>query len=189
MAEPLFHEPDAETVVRLRAGDITALAAVFRACGPRVYRLCRRMLGNAPDAEDATQEIFLRAYERAATFDGRARFSTWLHRLAVHHCLNRLKQRRRHETALQQGVTTAQPKRAASLPEAALLSEDAAARVDAWLDALPPHYRACFVLREVEELSYAEIADLLEIPVGTVMSRLSRARRMLRARAATELEK
>ena len=84
-------EPDdlSETeLARLRAGDPRGLEALFERFGARIYRVCRGLLGQAADAEDAAQEVMLRIFDKAATFGGRSRFSTWVYRVAVHHCAN-----------------------------------------------------------------------------------------------------
>ena len=82
-------EIGAEELRALRAGDVRALEACFRLYGARVWRVAYGLLGRAEDADDATQDVFLRILEKARLFDGRSRFSTWLHRLTVNHCKNR----------------------------------------------------------------------------------------------------
>ena len=190
LADPTSTEPDELTLARLRQGDIGALARVFELFALRVHRLSRRMIGNQADAEDVAQEIFLRVFEQAGKFDGRSRFSTWLYRLAVRHCLNRIKQRDRRIAAESRAHDHAERNREPMVhsPFERLVTQDDLALVDELLASLPPHYRACVVLREIEGLSYAQIAELLEIPVGTVMSRLARARQSLRARLAESHE-
>lgn len=184
MSDLLPREPDADTLARFRNGDVTALAAVFRLYGGQVHRLARKMLGNPDDAEDATQEIFIRAFEQAAKFHGRSGLFTWLYRLAVRHCLNKMKGIRRREAherrASQEGRT--EQVSAAPSPLARLIDNERNEVVAELLQSLPPHYRSCLLLREVDGLSYSQIAEVLEIPAGTVMSRLARARRTLRAR-------
>ncbi|NLG44024.1 MAG: RNA polymerase sigma factor [Phycisphaerae bacterium] len=188
MAPDARREPDAGTVARLRSGDIAALEAVFEVLSGAVIRLSRSLMGNSTDAEDAAQEIFLHVYEQAGKFDGQARFSTWVYRLAVRYCLNKVRQRRRRAAAEKAAVAqrirlvTAEP---GKLPA----TKDESARAAALLERLPPSYRACLVLREIEGRSYAEIAELLDIPPGTVMSRLSRARRLLAAMLDEPAEK
>ena len=175
-------DPDPLTIERFRAGDIDALVGVVDCFGGRVYRLARRMAGSDVDAEDLTQEIFVRAFERAASFRGDARFGTWLHSLAVHHCINHIRrrkliqQRERSSAHMPERVTPARD----NGPDRRLLAGERAAAIQAALDGLPAGHRACLVLREMEGLSYERIAQLLEIPAGTVMSRLARARRQLR---------
>jgi len=168
-----------------------ALARIFQLYGLRVYRLCRRMMGSAADAEDTTQEIFLRVFEQAGKFGGRARFSTWLYRLAVRHCLNRIKQRDRRaaaEAAASEQAGRRHPPTGPT-PFERQVAQDELATVDQLLTLLPPHYRACLVLREIDGLSYAQIAELLDLPTGTVMSRLARAREMLRGALPQSHEK
>lgn len=178
---------DPRALARFRAGDITALATLFRTYGARIQHLARTMLGNTADAEDATQEIFVRAFEHAGKFDARSELFTWLYRLAIHHCLNKIKQRSRRNGRERLLSAELQPDRPDSGPAALdlLIRDEQARRLDGLLQALPPHYRACLVLREIEGLSYARIAELLDVPAGTVMSRLARAREALRARLHT----
>src|SRR5687767_3429798 len=87
-------DPDLLLLQGLCERRASALEDVFRRHGERVHRLCLSILGSAPDAEDATQEIFLKLFERAASFSGRARFTTWLHRVTVNHCLNAIERER-----------------------------------------------------------------------------------------------
>lgn len=171
-------DPDLELARRLARGDREALREVWELHGARVHRLCRHVLGRAGEAEDATQEVFLKLFERAASFDGRARFTTWLHRLTVNHCLNRLeKERLRRTDALGDGEPELHDP--ASGPARALECDEARGRLAALLARLSPEHRSVLVLRELEELTYEEIAATLAVPVGTVMSRLARAREAL----------
>ena len=158
----------------LQRGDVRALEAVFHRFGDRVHRTCRFLLGQPADADDAAQEVFLRVLDKAHTFAGGAQFSTWLYRLTVNHCLN-VRRRPRLVTGAE---ADAQPCPSRSPCEAAADAE-AKTQLDALLARLSPDARAVLVLREIEELDYAAIAQVLGIPVGTVMSRLSRARAKL----------
>jgi RNA polymerase sigma-70 factor (ECF subfamily) len=171
-------ELDDDTVRRLAGGEAAALARCFAVHGGRVWRVARAMLGQSADADDATQEIFLRAQEKAAGFDGRGSFAGWLRRLAVNHCLNRLEERRRRDARcdvreLDAIATTTTP------------SCETTEELQRTLDLLPDEQRAVLVLREIEGLSYREIAEALSIPIGTVMSRLARARERLIGGAPT----
>ena len=166
----------------LQRGDVRALETVFHHFGDRVHRTCRWLLGQPADADDAAQEVFLRVLDKAHTFGGGAQFSTWLYRLTVNHCLNM-----RRRPRLVTGVDVeAHPCRSRSPNE---LAADAEARtqLDALLARLSPDARAVLVLREIEELDYAAIAAVLGIPIGTVMSRLSRARERLLELSETSL--
>lgn len=184
MTSILTNEPDARLLARLGGGDIGALAAIFELLGPYVYRLSFRLMGNHADAEDTTQEVFIRVFEHASKFDGRSRFSTWIYTMTLRHCLNRIQQRSRRAATEREMAGHAQRGRnRAHQPalERLLLMEEIEF-VDEMLESLSAPYRACIVLREIEGLSYAQIAEILDIPLGTVMSRLARARRMLRTR-------
>jgi len=169
---PLESEIDESTLRRLAGGDPAALADCFRVHGARVWRLARALLGQAADADDATQEIFLRVREKAAGFGGRGSFSGWLRRLAVNHCLNLLARRR----SRQERVEALEPDSLAVPAPVALDTLDSLERA---LARLPDDQRAALALREIEGLSYREIAGTLAIPIGTVMSRIARARERL----------
>lgn len=163
---------DATLITRLRDGDIAALEVCYRTYGPGVQRLCRRLVGRE-QAEDAAQEVFVKVFESVKKFDGRAKFSTWLHRVTLNHCLRRRERERLRRTV--------------SLPQACnsvwaadeLRAVDDRDQIEHWIASLSPEHRAVLVLRELEGLDYQRIAELLELPVGTVMSRLHRARSRL----------
>lgn len=162
---------------RLARGQGAALDTLFARHGGRVYRLARGMLPQPEDAEDATQEVFLKLLERAGQFDCRARFTTWLHRLTVNLCLNRGERQRQRVC---EGLA-AELAAEGGDPSAGAAQADECARAAALLERLSPEHRAVLSLRELEGLSYAEIAATLHLPVGTVMSRLARARERLAA--------
>ena len=142
------------------------------------YNLARWLMGNETDAEDLVQEAYLRAFSHFAGFrggDGRA----WLLTIVRHSCYDRLKQKgsRGQDTDFDETVHSAG--RQTSNPETLLIREERAEMVKESLVELPAEYREVLVLRELEQLSYREIADIVGIPLGTVMSRLSRARQRL----------
>lgn len=171
-------DPDHALVEGLKRGEPDALHQTYERHGERVQRLCRRLLGRAADAEDAAQDVFVRLLERARSFDGRARFSTWLHRLTVNTCLHRIERER-----LRRGPPLPadgdEPADARASPLDAAARAEAGERLERLLGRLTAEHRAVLVLRELEQLSYREIALTLGIPEGTVMSRLSRARESL----------
>lgn len=180
-----------ELVERLRAGDVRALEETYRRHGARIYRVCRYVLGSAADAEDAVQEVFLKVFERARQFEGTSRLSTWLHRIAVNHCLNFLERERvRRATRLDDGENELACPRS-TLPIDVAGATESKQRLESLLARLPTEHRSVLVLREIEGQSYRDIAETLSIPVGTVMSRLARAREKLarfigRPRAAAQ---
>jgi RNA polymerase sigma-70 factor (ECF subfamily) len=147
----------------------------------RVYNLAFRMLGRAEDARDATQEAFLSCFRHLGSFRGDSAFSTWLHRITVNACYDML--RRRPPMA---GSLEDQPNAAASPDHADRAAQ--AADIQRALMAVPPEFRAALVMHEVQDLPLAEIAAVLDIPVGTVKSRLHRGRVALARALGTEAD-
>ena len=174
VAEPAAGD-SAEFLSRLRAGDRRAFEELVRTQQHRVYGLALRMLGNAAEAQDVAQEAFLRAHRGLAEFRGDARLSTWLYAIVSRLCLNRLAGGERRlardgEEALSR-IADARPGPDQTLEQGEI--EEALHRA---IGELPEERRIVVVLRDVEGLAYEEIADVLELPVGTVRSRLHRAR-------------
>lgn len=141
----------------------------------RVHALCRRMTGNDADADDATQEALLAVVRGIDRFDGRASFTTWVYRVATNACLDELRRRRRRPTLPGDDLDGRHP---AQRPWDADGTNGVAARVDldAALAQLPSEQRAAVVLRDLCQLDYAGIAEILDIPPGTVRSRIARGR-------------
>jgi RNA polymerase sigma-70 factor (ECF subfamily) len=166
-------------VAAAQAGDRGALDTLLRRHHDRLHALCRRVTGNDADAHDATQEALIAIVRGLPRFDGRAAFGTWAYRIATNACLDELRRRRRRpEPGLPDDLpTTAAPLRDRG-PELDGTVADRLA-VDAALAQLPPDFRAAVVLRDLCRLDYAEIADVLGIPPGTVRSRIARGRAVL----------
>ena len=166
---------DAELIARARAGDPAAERALYEAHVDRVYRLAYRLAGDDDRARDYTQETFIRAFERLREFRGEARFSTWLHAIALSVALNGLRQvkrLRRYETSLQDGQDVAGTGREAE--------PDLKRRLAEAIDALPEGYRTVFVMHDVEGYTHDEIGAALGVEAGTSKAQLSRARAKLR---------
>lgn len=180
-----MNEVSADIIHRCQGGDINALEEIYRVYGQRVHRLCLRMMGEPADAEDATQQVFLRIFEKALKFSGESAFSTWIYRVAANVCLNILKSRGRNQAVPisdnPEALLGSQP---VSSPMQAAAAADEQAFAARLLNGLGPDDRAVIILREVEALTYRQMAYVLDIPIGTVMSRLHRARGQLRALAA-----
>ena len=166
-------------VRRCQNGEMEGLETLYGVYAERVFRTCFRILGDQAAAEDQTHEVFLRLFGQIGRFDGRSRFSTWLYRLAVNHTLNRLRKRKRRSIKLREFAQGTELT-ARELPDRSLLRREQGDRVQALLSGLSSDHRTILVLREIEELDYAEIAEVLGIAYGTVMSRLHRARRELK---------
>lgn len=156
------------------SGDVHAFERLYRAHVTRIHSLARRMLG-PEEADEATQDAFVRAWEKLETFRGEAAFGTWLHRLAINVCLARRGQLGRERERLQGGeaVFATLPARGGSV-EVRLDFEAAMSR-------LPDGAREVFVLHDVEGFKHREIAELLGVTVGTSKAQLHRARMALRA--------
>jgi RNA polymerase sigma-70 factor, ECF subfamily len=174
------HDVTPDALERAKHGDIDGLEALYRAFGDRVYRLCRSVLGDDHAAEDATQEVFLRIFSKIASFDGRSKLSTWIYRLSLNHCLNLRRRFLRWPAALVERTVNGAVDRARD-GQRMMERIEAKDEVDRLLRDLPRDQRAVLALRELLELEYKEIAAVLEVPEGTVMSRLSRARTALAA--------
>ncbi|HID65024.1 MAG TPA: sigma-70 family RNA polymerase sigma factor [Anaerolineae bacterium] len=165
------------------AGDREAFTRLVEAYQIPVYNLAYRMLGDAREAEDAAQETFLRAYTRLSTYQTDKKFSSWLLAIASHHCIDRLRRRRFTWLSLDELPFLEQAAGERNHPEEAAIRQEERDEVRKMLDHLPPRYRAAVVLRYWYELSYREIAEVMEITESAVKSRLYRAREMLAQRA------
>ena len=169
---------------RVAAGEVELFSGLVERHQQRILALCRRMLLDAEEARDAAQEVFLRAYRNAGSYQPRGQVFTWLYRIAVNYCLNRL--RRRHLARFvpllgsggEAGIEPADPGLGAS---ASLETRQRWRALRASIQRLPPGQRAVLVLAKFEGLSYREIAAALGISEGAVESRLVRAMRSLTA--------
>lgn len=144
----------------------------------RIYNLCRYMLGNPQDAQDAAQDAFLKAYKNLGDFRPEASLYSWLYRIAVNTCLDYRK--KTSATALKGEPISEEEPTGDPSPEATYESRRISETVQSALRKLPEKLRSAIVLREIEGLSYEEIAEILRTSVGTVKSRISRAREELR---------
>jgi RNA polymerase sigma-70 factor (ECF subfamily) len=183
-------DPDLD---QARRGDREAFGRLVRRHQRRVYAATLHILGNHSDADDATQEAFVRAYRGLATFDGRADFFTWLYRIAVNTALNALRSGKRGVALSQRGGTEAAHVggRPEALGQGGLDPAQHAqrtsevARVLEAVAQLSPALRVTIVLATIEELPHKQIAEILEIPEGTVAWRVNEARRVLKLRLST----
>ena len=181
----MTREQEAQIVRRVLQGDVNAFEKLVTEYEKAVYAIALRMTGNAEDAADMTQETFIKAYNSLQSFRGDSKFSVWLYRIASNVCLDFLRSRSRKPTASlsveddEGEETELDIADESQSPEQLLergLTRDAVRR---GLEALPPDYRQILLLREIQGLSYEEIADTLSIEVGTVKSRIFRARKRL----------
>ena len=166
-------------IQRIVAGERDAYATLVRAHQARLLRLCVSLLGDAVFAEDAAQEIFFKAYQALPSFRGQSAFSTWLYRIAANHCLDLLRKRRRERTESweqlvdESGEPWLESRAQLHDPATALATTEMVQQV---LAQLSPEYRLIVTLREVEGLSYHELAGVLHCSLDAVKARLRRAR-------------
>ena len=187
---------DKALLERLRDRDERAFRELVEAHRDRVFNITYRMLGNRAEAEDVAQEVFIAVFKTIDSFREESKFSTWLYRVAVNHCKNRIKYlARRHERDRDEldeaspsannaalGPTKgARPDRALEGAQMEVLLQEAIASLD-------EEHRAVVILRDVEELSIEEICEITGLPDGTVKSRLHRARAALRKKLARHVE-
>ena len=175
-------ESDQQLVERVQAGDKAAFDVLVRKYQHRVLKLVGRFVSDAAEAEDVAQEAFLKAYRALASFRGDSAFYTWLYRIAINTAKNALVSNRRRPVDFDLDLQDPdQYDRHARLkegdtPEGVLLTEEIRNVVERAMEQLPEDLRTAIVLRELEGLSYEEIAEAMDCPVGTVRSRIFRAR-------------
>lgn len=178
----LSSNPDLDLAQRHAYGDAAAFEEVYQRYLTMVYNLALRMSGRPEEAEDLTQEIFIRVYRHLGRFNGRSTLKTWTYRVALNHCRSKLGRRVLPTQPLAEenegeGVHLVDTRRG---PEDKTLAVDAAQQLGWALRQLKPKFREAVVLRDLEGLTYDEIAEVLNIRIGTVRSRIARGRDRLR---------
>ena len=176
---------DLALVSRARGGDGEAFSTLVRRYHERIYNTVYALVGDADDADDLTQEAFIRAYRSLSGFRGRSQFYTWLYRISVNCCLDWMKSpsRRRSDLSLERDRWEGREDSRQAPPadtDQSVERRELQGILEAALDSLQEEYRATIVLREIDGLAYEEIAGILGCCVGTVKSRLVRARSRLR---------
>lgn len=167
---------DRELVDRYLAGDAAAFTTLVERHQARVYSVCLRVIGNPEDAADATQEAFISALRKLGQFRGDSAFSTWMHRVAVNACYDLLRKRSR-QPMLHLMTDQDVPERELGPPMPDHADEVASTRdAAAALALVPDEFRVALVLADVQDLPYDQISEILDVPVGTVKSRVFRGR-------------
>ncbi len=180
-----------ETIVKKRItqvlkGDQDAYAEVVEIYKDKIFQICYRMLGNRHEAEDIAQEAFLRAYVNINSFNINLKFSSWLYRIATNLCIDRIRKKKPDyyldaEVAGTDGLTMySQIPAETRLPEEDVESLELRETIQKEISKLPEKYRTVIVLKYIEELSLNEISEILDIPLGTVKTRIHRGREALR---------
>ncbi|HET7784615.1 MAG TPA: sigma-70 family RNA polymerase sigma factor [Myxococcales bacterium] len=184
---------EAEWARAAAGGDKAAFARLVEKHKQSVFGLCFRLLGGGEEARDAAQETFVRAYTGIRAFDARQPFAAWVLRIARNHCIDLLRRRRptlalsaegRGDDGPETGVAPELPDPFALSGEQRVQEEEAQRDLDRAVAGLPPRYREVIALFHIQHKSYADIAATLDVPMGTVMTWLHRARKELRAQLA-----
>ncbi len=167
-------------------GQLEAFEELIKKYEKKVYSLCYRYSGNYDDANDLAQEAFLKVYNSIDKFKGKSAFSTWLYRVTANVCLDEMRKQKKSPLSLDKPQETEEGEMYFSLPDQKYNPEVIAEKNDLrqlvhkGIGELPKEQRIIIILREMEELSYEEISEVLEISIGTVKSRLNRARKNLK---------
>ncbi len=193
---PVEPHPDVELVARTRAGDAEAFSQLVRQYDRQIFRTAQHITQNREDAEDITQDVFFKAYQKLDQFKGDSKFSTWLVRIAVNESLMRLRKRKTAKTvSMDQDVQTEEgaiPRDFAEWrpnPEQIYSQSELGDILRKTIAGLPPGFRTVFTLRDIENLSTEETAEALGLSVPAVKSRLLRARLQLRERLSRYFRK
>lgn len=190
-------DSDALLVERAVAGDQKAFGLLVIKYQRRIQRLIGRMVRDVDLVEDIAQETFIRAYRALAQFRGEAQFYTWLYRIAVNTAKKALMDLKRNPTVSENAYKSADDDETSAIeneltssetPDAVLASKEIAEIINTAMDALPEELRQAITLREIEGLSYEEIADVMNCPIGTVRSRIFRAREAISEKVKPLLE-
>lgn len=179
---------DEELVVAIRGGEAGAWADLARRTLPRVYGLCFRVMGRRDEASDAAQAVMLRLVQVLDQYDARSRFSTWVYRVTTNVCISRMRSAKVRKTSSLDGVGGGEEGRGRGVqpvgrepdPRVGVERMDAARQLGVAMAGLEPEQRAILILRDGQDLSYEHIAEVLGVGLGTVKSRLFRARTALR---------
>ncbi len=183
---------DGDVLARAQAGDHAAFAHLYSLHKRRIYSLCLRMVGNAAEAEDLTQEAFLQLHRKIATFRGDSAFSTWLHRLAINVVLMHLRKKGLPLMSLDEAMEPVHddgPGRSFGAPDLSLSGSIDRLALERAVGDLPAGYRLIFVLHDVEGYEHNEIASMLECSIGNSKSQLHKARLKLRDALRTSMKR
>ena len=181
-ASSLSSNPDLDLATRHRYGDPQAFEEVYSRFAQLVFNLAFRMSGKAEEAEDLAQEIFIRIHKHLGRFNGRSTLKTWIYRVTLNHCRSKLG-RRRYPTQPLAEENDGEGARLIDLrrsPEDLAMAHDAGRQISLALRQVKPVFREAVMLRDLQGLSYEEIAEILKVRIGTVRSRIARGRDRLR---------
>jgi len=181
-------DDDVVLVRRCLGGDERAYRELVERYQARVFSLALRMVRQRQDAEDLTQDTFVRMFRAAERYDPNRPFSSWLFTIAARLCIDHIRRRRIKAVSLTRSEPGSEEEHDIDVVDPGLAPDEVTTRheeerrTQELIDGLPPHYRIVVMLRHQQDLSYEEIADVLNLPLGTVKARIHRARGLLRAR-------
>jgi RNA polymerase sigma-70 factor (ECF subfamily) len=178
------HLNDKELLAMVKAGNMTAFTGLVDRYKVRLFNLIYRMLQNREEAEDILQETFLRVFRERESYDPSFAFSTWIYTIALNLCRNELKRKKRFKFF---GIDLIKDDRRYAV-ETKANPGSLSSSLEKAIASLPVKYRTVFLLREVNQLSYEEMSESLSIPLGTVKSRVNRARLMLRKKLTPKMK-
>ncbi len=176
---------DLKLIRKCKRGEEAAFAKLLNRYRGAIYNLCYRMTRNAEDARDLAQEVFTKVFALLDRYDEKYAFSSWLFRIATNHCIDHLRRNRLRFLSLDGNVGADGEEFELQLPdygpspETVLQRKEAIERLEEIIAELPPHYRVITLLRHDQQLSYEEIAEILQLPLGTVKARIHRARNLI----------
>mgnify|MGYP000868973984 FL=1 len=173
-------EPEEILVKMAKKGDVSAFSELVKRYERYILNLVYRTLGYSEDAEDIAQETFIKAYNNIKKFREESKFSTWLSKIAINLCRDKFRSKSHKEENLEDGVWLTIPQNSYYDPEETAERMEIQEKIRKAVASLPEELRVVFVLRELEDLSYEEISKMLNIPIGTVESRIYRARMKLK---------
>lgn len=183
---------DEELVKKAVQGDMNAFEDLIKKYERLIYSICYRMFNNAEDAKDISQEVFLKVYKNMERAIGKGSFKSWICTVTNNACIDQLRKTKKtisldapvnDDEKLKREVVDSDP-----LPEEKLINSEKKEVIQRAIDKLPPDYKSIIILRDVNNLSYDEISEILEINIGTVKSRISRSRKKLKDIYLKELE-
>ena len=175
---------EALLIEKARDGDISAFEKLISLYEKKIYNYCYRMTNNHEDAEDLAQEVFIKVYRNLNKFKGNSKFSTWIYRIAYNTCVDKYRKKRKAKIFSldyfnDEGVGNMQPVSDNPLPEDEVIQKERYERIQACIASLKPKYKTVIILRDIQNYSYEEIAEILQLPLGTVKSHINRARAAL----------
>ncbi|MBU1107895.1 MAG: sigma-70 family RNA polymerase sigma factor [Candidatus Riflebacteria bacterium] len=182
-SKPFERSDEFDLLERIRRGDQRAFGELVADYEKRVYRICWRFFMNEEDALDAVQDVFLRVYKAIGGFEGRASLATWIYRIASNTCISIAEKKKREKEGLLKTFLDWWTAESQTTPEEEILGREVQQlnqkMVSEKVALLPEAYRMAVILKDMEGLSLEKIAEILDLPIGTVKSRINRGRRIL----------